>query len=396
MLANERKKIGKYEVVDVIGQGGMGIVYKAVDPGIGRTVAIKMTTGAIVGDLEMLKRFTREAQSVGSLQHPNIVTVYDLGVEEQNPYLVMELLDGESLESLVRTRRSMSLEEKLEIIVQICNGIQYAHQRNVIHRDIKPANIMILKDGTAKIVDFGIARAGMQKLTRPGQLVGSFEYMSPEQINATNVDARTDIFSIGVLLFELVAGRLPFDGKDTGEVLMKILHQPAPSLSALAKDCPPGLDEIVQRALAKDQEQRYQTAEELSLDLGHVLEDWRRERISEYLQGAEAAAAQGQWSRSKEQLMQVLKRDRQNTRANAMLREVQLEIQKLQRSDRAKELLAEAEHELAQSDVNEALTYLNEAVELDRNNLERQALRIDATCRTGAGCGRPGGSPASS
>jgi serine/threonine-protein kinase len=375
MASGERKKIGKYDVLDVIGRGGMGIVYKAVDPGIGRTVAIKMTTDAMGEDPEMLKRFNREAQSVGQLQHPNIVTVYDLGLEDRHPYLVMELLDGESLESLVRTRRSISLEEKLDIVIQICNGVQYAHQRNVIHRDIKPANIMILKDGTAKIVDFGIARVGMQKLTRPGQLVGSFQYMSPEQINTTNVDSRTDIFSIGVLLFELVTGKLPFEGKDTGETLMKILHEPPPSLNGLVKNCPPGLDDIVQRALAKDPEQRYQTAEDLTLDLGHVLEKWRRERVSEYLQGAETAAAQRQWGRAKEQLLQVLKRDRQNSRANVRLREVQLEIQKQQRSERAKELQAQAEHALAQSDVNEALTYLNEAVELDRNNLEIVQLR---------------------
>ena len=154
MASGGPKKIGKYDVLDVIGRGGMGIVYKAVDPGIGRTVAIKMTTGSLGEDPELLERFYREAQSVGKLQHPNIVTVYDLGVEEGNPYLVMELLEGDSLESLLRARRSIPLEEKLDIVIQICNGIQYAHQRNVIHRDIKPANIMLLKDGTAKIVDF--------------------------------------------------------------------------------------------------------------------------------------------------------------------------------------------------------------------------------------------------
>jgi eukaryotic-like serine/threonine-protein kinase len=369
-MASGGQKIGKYDVLGVIGRGGMGIVYKAVDPGIDRAVAIKMTTGALGQDPELLKRFYREAQSVGKLQHPNIVTVYDLGVEEQNPYLVMELLDGESLESLVRTRRSISLEEKLEIVIQICNGVQYAHQRDVIHRDIKPANIVILKDGTTKIVDFGIAQIGNQKLTRPGQLVGSFQYMSPEQINATNVDSRTDIFSIGVLLFELVSGKLPFEGKDTGEMLLKIIHDPPPPLTGLANSLPAGLDEIVQRALAKDPEQRYQTAEDLAFDLGHVLEKCRRERVSEYLQGAETAAAQQQWARAKEQLLQVLKRDRQNPRANVRLREVQLEIQKQQRSERAKELQAQAEHALAESDFDGALAYLNEAVELDRSNLE--------------------------
>ncbi len=387
MASGERKKIGKYEVLDILGRGGMGIVYKAVDPGIGRAVAIKMTTGAVGEDPEMLQRFSREAQSVGQLQHPNIVTVYDLGVEGRNPYLVMELLEGESLEALERSRRSLSLEEKLDITMQICAGVQYAHRRGVMHRDIKPANIMILKDGTAKIVDFGIARMGMQKLTRPGQLVGSFAYMSPEQINAAPVDARTDIFSIGVLLFELVAGRLPFEGKDTGEMLLKILHQAPPSLRELAPDCPAELEGMVQRALAKNVEERYQSAEDLGFDLGHVLEKWRRERVSEYLAGAETAAAQRQWGRAKEQLLQVLKRDRQNSRANLRLREVQQEMQKQQRGERARELQAQAEHALAQADVVEALRYLNEAVELDgggnpeivqfRDSIQQQKTRED-------------------
>ena len=370
-----RKKIGKYEVVDVIGRGGMGVVYKAIDPAIGRYVAIKMTTGTLEDDPEMLKRFNLEAQSVGKLQHPNIVTIHDLGVEDGHPYLVMELLDGESLETLVPNRPSLSLEEKLDIIVQVCNGVEYAHQHEVIHRDLKPANIVILKDGTAKVMDFGIARVGMRKLTRPGQMVGSFEYMSPEQINGSNVDARSDIFSIGILLFQLLTGKVPFEGKDTGDMLLKTLHDPAPSLLGLLKNCPPRLDEIVQRALAKDPEQRYQTTEDLALDLGDVLDNWRRERISEYLQAAETAAAQRQWARAKEQLLQVLKRDRQNAAATVKLREVQQEIQKQQRSERAKELLAKAEHALARSDSSEALTLLRQASELDPSNTHIIQLR---------------------
>src|SRR5215471_6454111 len=171
------KKVGKYDVLDVIGRGGMGVIYKGVDPGIGRIVAIKMMTGAFADDPELLQRFYREAQSAGKLQHPNIVTIYDLGVEDGSPYLVMEFLEGESLDALIRSRRAISLEEKLDIVVQVCEGVGYAHKRHIVHRDIKPANVMLLKDGRVKIFDFGIARIGEYRMTRPGQIMGSVQYM---------------------------------------------------------------------------------------------------------------------------------------------------------------------------------------------------------------------------
>src|ERR1022692_4750048 len=183
------KTIGKYEVLDVIGRGGMGVVYKATDPHIGRFVAIKMITG---GDLE---RFYAEAKSTGNLQCPNIVTVYELGDQDGDPYLVMEYLEGVSLESIISSRRPLSLSTKLGIIIDVCHGLSYAHQRGVIHRDIKPANIMVSNDGTAKIVDFGIAHIGDKGMTRTGQIVGSLSFMSPEQIQSKPVDSRSDIFS---------------------------------------------------------------------------------------------------------------------------------------------------------------------------------------------------------
>jgi len=172
-------KLGKYEIVEVIGRGGMGVVYKATDPEIGRLVGIKMMTSAVISDPDLLKRFYREAQSSGRLQHPNIVTIYDLGVHEGTPYLVMEFLEGESLDANIRARRPMSLEDKLNIGIQLCEGLAYAHERNIVHRDVKPGNVMLLKDGTVKIVDFGIARGGGDKVTRTGQVMGSIQYMSP-------------------------------------------------------------------------------------------------------------------------------------------------------------------------------------------------------------------------
>ena len=363
------KKVGKYDVLDVIGRGGMGVIYKGVDPGIGRIVAIKMITGAFADDPELLQRFYREAQSVGNLQHPNIVTIYDLGVEDGSPYLVMEFLEGESLDALIRTRRAMSLEEKLDIVVQVCEGVGYAHKHHIVHRDIKPANVMLLQDGRVKIFDFGIARIG-DRMTLPGQIMGSAQYMSPEQINGGNVDERSDIFSIGVLLYQLLTAELPFEGRDMGETLLKIIHDAPPPLSRSLTSYPADLDEIMQRVLAKDREQRFQAAEDLAFELAHVHEKLRRERLNEYLAAAEAARVAGQLSRAKEQLLQLLKIDRQNVRANDMLREVQQEIQKQQLGKQARELQSEAEKAVSRGELAEALVFLDRAVGLDKTNLE--------------------------
>src|SRR5215469_16593890 len=323
-------KVGKYEIVDVIGRGGMGVVYKAVDPAIGRLVAIKMITTGFSDDPNLLKRFYREAQSTGSLQHQNIVTVYQLGDDGGIPYLVMEYLEGETLENVIRSRKEMFLAEKLSLMVQACDGLHYAHQRNVVHRDIKPANIILPKDGGLKIVDFGIARFGNERFTRTGQVMGSIYYMSPEQINGEESDAGTDIYSTGVVLFEFLTGELPFRGKDTASALMKILHDPAPPLSTYLRNYPTELDAILGRALAKSRHDRYSSIEEFAFDLQRLQEGLRRELIGGYLRSAELCIEQSEWSKAKENLRHILKLDRQNTRANELVRMVQSRIQKEQ------------------------------------------------------------------
>ncbi len=184
-------KIGKYDVLGVIGRGGMGVVYQARDPHLDRRVAIKMITGTFSENADMLKRFFREAQSLGSLQHPNIVTVFDLGDLAGTPYFVMEYLEGEGLDCVLANRRPLNLLEKLSIMVQVCNGLGYAHRRGVIHRDIKPANIMMCKDGGIKIFDFGIAHAGQTTVTRTGEVIGTLRYMAPEQVEL-EVSRRAD------------------------------------------------------------------------------------------------------------------------------------------------------------------------------------------------------------
>src|ERR1700730_14071354 len=348
MATNVPKKQGKYDVLDVVGRGGMGIVYKAIDPGIGRLVAIKMMTAGFADDPDLLKRFYREAQSAGKLQHPNIVTIYDLGDQDGNPYMVMQFLEGESLDSIIASRRPVSLEQKLNTVIQVCNGLSYAHQHNVIHRDIKPANVMVLKDLTVKIVDFGIARIGNENVTRPGQLMGSVPYMSPEQIkDKAYVDARTDIFSVGVLLYQFLTNALPFDGKDMGAILLKIIHDAPPPLKTYLPAYPAELDAIIALALAKNPEERYATADHLAFDLTRVQEELKRDMVVEYLKSVDSLVAESQWNQAKEQILQILRIDRQNSRASELLRKVEQQIQTQKRSEQARELRVQAEQAIA-------------------------------------------------
>ena len=357
-------KIGKYEILDVLGRGGMGIVYKAVDPAIGRMVAIKMITGGFSDDPNLLKRFYREAQSTGTLQHPNIVTVYDLGDDGGVPYLVMEYLEGETLESVIRSRREILLAEKLSNIVLACDGLDYAHRRDVVHRDIKPANIILPKDGGLKIVDFGIARFGNERFTRTGQVMGSVYYMSPEQINGEESDAGTDIYSTGIVLFEFLTGQLPFRGKDTTSTLMKILRDPVPRLSTYLGAYPPELDDVMARALAKSRQDRYSSIEEFAFDLQRLQEGLRRDLVAGYLRSAEVCIERSEWTKAKENIRQIFKLDRQNTRANELGRVVQARIQKEQQREQIRQLRSRAEEALRQRQWDDAITYLEQAIEI--------------------------------
>lgn len=384
-------KIGKYEVLDVIGRGGMGMVYKAIDPTIGRMVAIKKVTSVFSDDPDLLKRFYREAQSTGKLQHPNIVTLHDLGDQDGVPYLVMEYLEGDSLEKVIKERRPYTLAEKLNIIIQVCEGLGYAHQRQIIHRDVKPGNVVVLKDGGVKIVDFGIAQLGNERFTRTGQVVGSLYYMSPEQIQDADIDARSDIYSAGVVLFEFLSFVLPFQGKDPTSTLAKILHDSPPALPDFLRPYPPELDAVVQRALAKDRNERYTSMEDFAFDLQSVQEKLSQDLIAGYLRIAEVCMGTKDWEKAREQLRQVLKFDKQHRRANELLREVQTQIQRQQISEQVGQLRSRADEALAARQWDQALTLLDQAVRLDgansdliefRNSVRRSsALLADALRR---------------
>jgi serine/threonine protein kinase len=266
-------RIGKYEILEVIGRGGMGVVYKALDPALNRVVAVKMVTVGLADDPALTQRFYREARATASLRHPNIVTVYDLGEHEGNLYLVMEYIDGVSLDAAALSPRQLSITERIKIIIDVCHGLEYAHERGVVHRDIKPGNVMIPKEGDAKIVDFGIAHIGNDGITRTGEIVGSLKYMSPEQIKGGEADPRSDIFSTGVVLYQLVTGSLPFEAKEPASALFKILNDAPLPFEQFLSTYPDELEAVTTKALAKVPEDRYASAADFAKALLGLLDN---------------------------------------------------------------------------------------------------------------------------
>jgi serine/threonine protein kinase len=283
-------QIGKYEVVGLIGRGGMGVVYKARDNTLGRPVALKVMTGDLAADTETRVRFVREARSVSMLQHANIVVVYELGEHDSSPYIAMEFLEGEPLDHLIRSGLPFSLLEKIDVTLQVAKALEYAHNRGVIHRDIKPSNIMRMHDSTVKVVDFGIAHLTDQTITRTGMVLGTPAYLAPEQLNGLGIDRRTDIFSLGVVLYQLLTGKLPFEGTNTAETIMKILLEPPPRLPHQGDVNPPDLQQIVDQALAKKKEERFQSCSEMAEVLARLRNNLAAQMALEQLQRQDATA----------------------------------------------------------------------------------------------------------
>src|SRR5271169_3192184 len=264
------QKIGRYDITGELGKGAMGVVYKATDPNIGRTVAIKTTRLDAHGlDTEdLLRRFRNEARAAGTLNHPNIVTIYDAGEQDGVFYIAMEYLEGETLHGLLSQHRSLPVEKVIDIVRQVCAGLDYAHAHGVIHRDIKPANIMLAASGAVKVMDFGIAKAG-GTVTATGQVLGTPNYMSPEQVKGKPIDGRSDLFSVGVLLYEMLTGEKPFDGQNVTTIIYKIVSENPIPPRELDVTIHPGLSAVVTKALAKAPDERYQTGAELVADLAN-------------------------------------------------------------------------------------------------------------------------------
>jgi hypothetical protein len=271
-------RVGRYRVTGRIGRGGMGMVYLGVDDALEREVALKTLTPEGGLESESRRRFQIEAKAAARLQHPNIVIVYELGEDRGVPYIAMELLPGADLEAVLRGGgEPLSLSEKLDVVAQVCRGLAYAHERGIVHRDIKPSNVRLLDDGTAKIMDFGIAKLGATHLTKTGMMVGTVHYMSPEQVRGRPLDGRSDVFSAGVILYEMLAGQRPFRGDGATQVLYKIVNEEPPPLDVSALGAyGPGLCGIVSRALAKDPDQRYPSASAMAADVAALLDELRR------------------------------------------------------------------------------------------------------------------------
>lgn len=263
-------QLGRYEVLGELGQGAMGVVYKAKDPLIDRIVAIKTINLGLALDEkdEYEGRFYQEAKAAGRLNHPNIVTIYDVGKSGDVAYIAMEFLEGRELRDIMNDGERLPVEQVLDIVAQVALGLAYAHEHEIVHRDVKPSNIMVVRDGHVKITDFGIARmASAAVRTQTGMVLGSPKYMSPEQVMGKNIDQRSDIFSLGVMLYEMLTGQAPFSGENVNAIMYQTLNAAPPPPNQLNPSVPEMINFIVAKALAKGMDDRYQNAKDLAVDL---------------------------------------------------------------------------------------------------------------------------------
>jgi eukaryotic-like serine/threonine-protein kinase len=261
---------GRYRVLGRLGVGGMATVYLAEDSSLGRKVALKVMAERYAEDGEFVERFRREAQAAARLNHPNIIAVYDRGEADGRPYIAMEYLQGRTLKQVIQAEGPLPPERAIAIAMQVLAGLRYAHEHGVVHRDVKPHNVLVGDDGRIKVTDFGIAHAGDPQMTEVGSIVGTAQYLSPEQARGRSVGPQTDIYSLGVVLYEMLAGRVPFEGDSSVAIAMQHVSDQPPPLRSLAPDVPESLALVVAHAMLKDSAQRYGSAEEFAADLDRV------------------------------------------------------------------------------------------------------------------------------
>ena len=369
------KKLGKYEVIGELGHGAMGVVYRARDPIINRLVALKTITAAGADDQNMLARFYREAQSAGGLQHPNIVTIYDMGDEHGVPYIAMELIDGENLEQLISQRTPIPLSLKIVYTTQACSAFDYAHKRGIVHRDIKPGNIMVNKDGTVKVVDFGIARILEASKTQTGMLMGTFAYMSPEQYHGEHADERSDIWSFGVLLYELLCLQRPFAGTTPAALMHSICSQEPPLLRSVCPDIPEELEAVMGKLLQKSPEDRFQSMEDLLLRLDPICKNLQVASVAEMVTQSQELVEHGECSRARDLLRQALLIDSKNAMARTLLEKANAELRRLTIRPKAQQQVEKGKALLEEGKIEEARAAADGALQMDSSFAPAQELR---------------------
>ncbi len=394
------ERIGRYDILDRIGFGGMGMVFRGRDPHIGRMVAIKLLR---VADEDLHDRFLREAQSAGSLKHPNIVTIYDFGEHDGAPYIVMEYVEGTTLAEHIKQNIPLTLARKLELLEELAAGLEYAHNKGVVHRDVKPANVMVDREGILRILDFGIARVTDSGLTQTGMIMGTPNSMSPEQVEGKASDRRSDIFAAGLVMYELLSYHQAFPGETMHQVMNAIVRQTPVALRARAPDLDPALETIVNRAIEKDPARRYQTMaamgthiarlrsklgpdEEPAFDEGtiirgpaaampartdrHVIEQRRAERIQTLLKTAHRALDTGRYVEVLDACEQVALISPEDAEAAALMEQARAALDQQQ----VEQLIGEARSCLAEDDVPAAAELARRALGIDAANPQVRAL----------------------
>ncbi len=371
------KRLGKYEVLGELGHGAMGVVYRARDPIINRLVALKTITTGVADDPAMLQRFYREAQSAGGLQHPNIVTIYDMGEASELPYIAMELVDGENLEQLIARRSAFPITLKLSYAMQACRALDYAHKRGIVHRDIKPGNVMVSKDGNVKVVDFGIARVLETSRTQTGMLIGTFAYMSPEQYHGEHADERSDIWSFGVLLYELLTYQKPFSGPTPASLMHNICNVEPASLKGLMPECPVELDTAVTKMLQKSPSDRYQSMEDVLLDLEPIWKALRSQSVADLLDQTRCLFDEKRFTDARDLARQAVQLESSNQQARSLLEKANAEIRRLLNRPKAQQFVEKGQALLGEKKLQEAKVAAEQALQLDSSFTPAEELQRD-------------------
>ena len=377
-------KIGKYDIVKELGRGGMGVVYKAHDSLMERDVAIKVMSDLMLAVPEIRERFFREARTAGRLSHENITVVYDVGEDEGRPYIVMEYLTGSDLAAVIEAQEPIPFLQKLDYAIQICRGLSFSHANEIVHRDIKPQNIRIVGNGKVKIMDFGIARSLTSTLTTTGAVIGTPYYMSPEQIQGRHVDKRSDIFSFGVLFYELLTGRKPFTGDVPTAVMFKIVYDEPPPLDDTQIDHRNGLRDVVMKLLAKDPDSRYQDLSETADALENIVADLRAEerkkieqlrmRLGKLVSESRALLRGNKFRKARDLIEQAARMDPASTEVARLRNEITAAEEREAKRVYIDERLNGARRGIESKELEKALGLLREILKVDPEHEE--ALRL--------------------